>query len=221
MTYEDRPEKDTPTRVREMLASYGGHTPDGRPLWRLVLAANRRVRIAGVMTTMPKGIVLENAAPLRTEEGVFWVQRYENAGWVLERWFPPETWGTETEWEMQKSGADNRTRMRAAWPRHGDYFLMGGPWPAMPGMEMLKQAIRAQVREQQTRPVDWSSHLRAELAQEMLERERQAAAYEDQLASVARQAVSPLMGSASQAAQRVRNGLAVQIGGEDWYLGVA
>jgi hypothetical protein len=204
-----------------MLASYGGHTPDGRPLWRLVKAGNRRVRIAGVMTTMPRGVVPEDTAPLRTEEGTFWVRRYGNAGWVLERWFPASTWGTEADWEAERSGPDNRTRMRAAWPRNGDYFLMGGPWPQMPAAEVLKEAIRTQVRDQQTRPVDWGNYLKAELAGEMLERERQAAAYEDHLAMIGRQTISPLMGSASAAAQRVRNGLAVRIGGEDWYLGVA
>ena len=61
VTYENRPEKDTPPRVRAMLLSYGGRTPDGRPLWRLVKSGNRRVRIAGVMTTMPPGVVPEDA----------------------------------------------------------------------------------------------------------------------------------------------------------------
>lgn len=221
-TYEDRPEKDTPQRVRQMLAEYGGRTPDRRPLWRLIMAANRRVRIAGVMTTMPHGVVPEETDPLRTEEGIFWIRRYAEArqGWVLERWFPGEIWGTERDWESQKSGADNRTRMRAAWPRNGDYFLMGGPWALMPTVEALKEQVRGYMREQQTRPVDWGSHLQAELAQEMLERERQAAEYEDTLAAIGRQTVDPLMGSTSRAAQRVRNSLAVGIGGEDWYLGV-
>ena len=220
-TYEDRPEKDTPPRVRMMLAGYGGRTPDGRPLWRLVKAANRRVRISGVMTTMPQGIVAEDATPLRIEEGDFWERRYIDAGWVLERWFPPETWGTESEWREQKSGPDNRTQMRAAWPRNGDYFLMGGPWPSMPAEEDMKAAIRAQVRAQQERPVDWANYLRAALDSEMLERERQAQAYEEHAAMIGRQTALPLMGSVSQAAQRIRNRLAVEIGGEDWYLGVA
>lgn len=221
VTYENRPEKDTPPRVRAMLLSYGGRTPDGRPLWRLVKSGNRRVRIAGVMTTMPPGVVPEDAAPLRTEEGVFWVRRYGDAGWMLERWFPAATWGTEADWEAQRSGPDHRTRMRAAWPRNGDYFLMGGPWPAMPAAEALKEAIRAQIREEQTRPVDWGNYMRAELQQEMLEQERMAEEYEEQIVTVGRQAVGPLLGSVSQAAQRFRNGLAVTIGGEDWYLGAA
>ena len=219
--YEDRPEKDTPPRVLALLMNYGGRTPDGRPLWRLVLAMNRRVRIAGVMTTMPQGVVPEDTAPLRTEEGVFWIPRYGNAGWVLERWFPPEVWGSQMEWEAERSGPDNRTRMRAAWPRHGEYFLMGGPWKMLPSADTLKAVIRAQIREEQTRPVDWGNHVRAELLQEMLEQERMAEEYEDQIAGIGRQAALPIMGSVSLAAQGVRNRLAEQIGGEDWYLGVA
>lgn len=220
-TYEDRPEKDTPRRIREFLSDYGGRTPDGRALWRLVWARNRRVRVAGVMTTMPKGMVAEDAAPLRVEEGVFWIPRYGQAGWVLERWFPADAWGTEAEWNAERHGADGRTRMRAEWPRHGDYFLMGGPWERMPGEETLKEAIRAYIREQQTRPADWASHLKAQLDEELLARERAAAEYEDYLAALSRQAVDPLLGSTSAAAQRVRSRLAVEIGGEDWYLGVA
>jgi hypothetical protein len=220
-TYEDRPEKDTPSRVRAWLRSYGGCAPDGRPLWRLILARNRRVRISGVMTEMPTGAVDDDAAPLRTEEGTFWAKRYGDKGWVLERWFPGDVWGTEAEWEAQKSGADNRTRLRAAWPRNGDYFLMAGPWPQMPMLEEMRAAIRENLKEQQSRPVDWSSYARAEIAREMLERERQAAEHEDYLAGVGRQTVDCLMGSTTRAAQRVRNGLAEKIGGEDWYLGVA
>ena len=85
----------------------------------------------------------------------------------------------------------------------------------------MKAAIRAQVRAQQERPVDWANYLRAALDSEMLERERQAQTYEEHAAMIGRQTALPLMGSVSQAAQRIRNRLAVEIGGEDWYLGVA
>jgi hypothetical protein len=220
-TYEDRPEKDTPLRVREALAEYGGHAPDGRPLWRLIFALNRRVRIAGVMTTMPKGVVPEDTDPLRTEEGVFWYARYGDVGWVLERWFPGYIWGTETEWNQERHGADGRTRMKAVYPRNGDYFFMGGPWRQMPAIEELKVAIRAQIRDEQTRPVNWGSYLRAEMIREELKLERDAVECEEHFAALGRQTVDPLMGSTSRAAQRLRNGLAVGIGGEDWYLGVA
>ena len=141
-TYEDRPEKDTPPRVRMMLAGYGGRTPDGRPLWRLVKAANRRVRISGVMTTMPQGIVAEDATPLRIEEGDFWERRYIDAGWVLERWFPPSSFGNKLQWESALS-QDNVTPMMGPFPERGGYFMLsgGGPWPQIPLLEDVRESI--------------------------------------------------------------------------------
>ena len=38
--YEDRPEKDTPPSILKDLREYGGLSPDGQPIWRLVLAEN-------------------------------------------------------------------------------------------------------------------------------------------------------------------------------------
>ena len=219
--YEDRPEKDTPPRIRAMLRLYGGSTPDGGPLWRLILAQNKRVRAAGVMRTMPKTFVGDVPKPDKVEEGVFWLPRYKFSGWILERWFPASTWGSEMVYEQQRSGADNRTRMLAQFPRHGDYFMIpgAGPWPTIEAAGDIKAAIREYIRAEREKPNDWNAYLRGELALEMVERERLAAEYEERMAAVSRGQVSPVLGSISRAAQSVRNKIAIEIGGDDWHLG--
>lgn len=229
--YEDRPELDTPPRVRAMLRLYGGSTPDGGPLWRLILAQNKRIRAAGVMRTMGQQpadqwhgerLHVEVPKPERIEEGVFWIPRYKFTGWILERWFPATAWGTQHDWEAQIDGADGRTRMmQAEWPRHGDYFMIpgAGPWQTIEAAGDLKAAIRAYIQAEREKPVDWDAYLKGELALEMSEREQLATEYENRMAQVSRSAVSPVLGSMSHAAQRVRNQIAREIGGDDWHLG--
>jgi hypothetical protein len=166
-----------------------------------------------------QGLEVEAAQPDRIEEGVFWVPRYKYNGWILERWFPGEAWGSEELFASQRSGADGRTRMLAAWPRNGDYFMLKGPWPTIDAAGDLKQHIREYMIQERDKPTDWAAALRGEMALEMAERDRLAFAYEDRLAAVARGEVDPVLGSISNAAQRVRNQIARDIsGGEDFHL---
>jgi hypothetical protein len=227
--HEDRPEMETPPRVRALLSLYGGRTPDGRPLWRLILAQFKRLRVEGVMRTMPKTVTerWQNGAlrtdipsPDKVEEGVFWVPRYKFTGWILERWFPGDAWGSEDLYSSQRSGADGRSRMMAGWPRNGDYFMLNGPWPTIDAAGDLKQHIREYMLDEREKPTDWSAHLRGELASEVWERDRVAAEYEDHLSTVARSEVDPILGSISHAAQQVRDQVAREVGGgEDFQLG--
>lgn len=221
--YEDRPEKDTPMTVRLMLRAYGGLTPDGGPLWRLILASNKRIRIAGVMTTVPRGWNEDVPVYERREEGVFWVPRYrQTEGWILERWFAGGAWGTEADWNSHRSGADGRTQMMASpFPRHGDYYMLEGPWPTIEAAGDLKACIRAYMKQEANKPVDWNAYIRAELAEEMRAREERAEEYEQAVAGGMRIEVNPLFGSLSGAAQRVRNRIAHEVGGDDWHLGAS
>lgn len=204
-----------------MLREYGGMTPDGRPLWRLIRASNKRIRAAGVMRTLAKGCDSDTPVFDRIEEGVFWVPRYRFDGWILERWFPGPIWGTEEDWSTNTAGADGQTRMMPAWPRHGDYYMLAGPWRTIEAAGDLKVAIRENMRSMAARPKDWEGFLRQQMAEERLEREHEVEEFERAALAASRGEAMPLLGSLSAAAQRVRNGIAEAIGGPDWHLGAA
>lgn len=225
---EDRPEMETPARVRAMLRAYGGATPDGRPLWRLILAQAKRLRVEGVMRTMPKdtheewsGGSLEVAvpAPDRVEEGVFHVPRYKFKGWILERWFPASAWGSEEFYDAQRHGADGRTRMMQAAPRAGDYFMLDGPWPTIEAAGDLRVRVREWMRQEIEKPKDWAAYLQGELAEEAYERARLCSEYESEMLAISRSMAGPVLASLSRAAQQFRNQVAIGIGrGEDFQL---
>lgn len=216
MTHEDRPEKDTPQHIRNMLIEYGGRVPDGRPLWRLVLAQNCRLQCFGVMRHAPKvkdssELDLRLVEPERVREGEFWVPRYKSKGWILQRWFPPQTWGTKEFWEREKS-EDGITRLRGKFPEHGDYFLMAGPWDSIEQAGDLRKPIQMLMREWNNQPTNYERYFRELLRQDHEEQQNAIERYETTLEIYRKTEVLPILKGTSQAAQRVRNQLQQSMG---------
>jgi hypothetical protein len=213
MYYEDRPEKDTPDEVQAALREYGGLSPDGQPIWRLVLAQNCRVRCFGTMNHVAPGVVEnmpEDAKPTdiipdRIEEGEFWIPRYTVKGWILQRWFPASSWGTRQNWEGQRA-KDGRTRLLAAWPQRGDYMMMPcGPFKSIESAGDLKAAIRCYNIQQRRNPVNWENYMRAQQALEEAERQQLADQYAEEIAAEHRLGYASVLRSVSESAQKVRN----------------
>jgi len=213
--YEDRPEKDTPRWVLDELREYGGLSPDGQPIWRLVLAQNCRIHCFGALNHMPEGLKLSemgddpqakaNIAPSRIEEGEHWIPRYHIRGWILQRWFPASVWGTREQWEGEKA-KDGRTRLLAAYPQRGDYMMMPcGPWKTIAEVGDLKGAIRCYNVQQRNNPVNWENYLRSMTAFEEQERQQAADAYAEEIAAQHRLGLSSTLRSVSSAAQEFRN----------------
>ena len=147
--YEDRPAKDTPDLLNRDLAEYGGLSPDGQPIWRMVLAQNCRIHCFGQRNEIERGrrAAMEQDEAVRTAAGLavketrliepdriidgeHWILRHAFKGWILQRWFPASTWGTRDNWESQKA-KDGRKRLLAAYPNRGAYMMMAGPWPTI------------------------------------------------------------------------------------------
>ena len=212
--YEDRPERDTPETVREELAAYGGLSPDGQPIWRLVLAENCRIRCFGQRNHKPDGLRLDELPDSewavdkvvgRLEVGEFWVPRYHERGWILQRWFPAHVWGLRSAWENERD-RDGRTRLLAAWPARGDYMMMPcGPWKSIAAAGDLKAAIRCYNMQQRRNPVRWDNHMAAMLALEQQERQQEADAYAAEMAAQHRLGVGSALRSATANAQAVRD----------------
>ncbi len=219
--YEDRPERDTPPWIMEQLRVYGGESPNGQPIWRLVLAENCRIHCFGTLNHIQPGVIESisdttrpnDIVPDRIEEGDFWVPRYRQQGWILQRWFPASTWGTRAQWEGERA-KDGRTQLLAAYPQCGDYMVMPcGPWRTLSEVPDLRAAIRSYTFQQESNPVNWDNHTKAMVAMEAYERQAEAEAFAEELEVQYRMAVSPVLRSSSKAAQRVRNQIAESVGG--------
>lgn len=220
--YEDRPEKDTPEWIQEELREYGGLSPDGQPIWRMVLARNCRIRCFGTMNHVSQDVAnladnvageekadkwssqLENLVD-RIEEGEFWVPRYKVDGWILQRWFPASSWGLREKWESEKA-RDGRTRLLAAFPLRGDYMMMPcGPWNSITDAGDLKGAIRCYNVQQRRNPANWENYMAAQFAHEEHERQEMAEAYAEEIAAQHRITLGSVLRSASESAQKFRN----------------
>ena len=218
--YEDRPEKDTPDWLQAMLREYGGLSPDGQPIWRMVLAENCRIHCFGTLNHVSQSVAdfPENARPTdlvpdRIEEGEFWIPRWRVKGWILQRWFPASAWGSRASWEGEKA-KDGRTRLLAAWPQRGDYMTMpGGPWKSIEAAGDLKAAIRCYNIQQRRNPANWDNYMAAGRAFEEQERQQLADNYADEIAALHREGIAPILHSVSEAAQRFRNSVAKETAG--------
>jgi hypothetical protein len=219
--YEDRPEKDTPESILAELREYGGESPCGQSIWRLVLAENCRVHCFGTRNHIAKGRAQAisddpqakaNFLPDRIEDGEFWIPRYNVKGWILQRWFPCHTWGTRQAWEGNKA-KDGRTRVMAAYPQSGAYMMMAGPWPTIAQAGDLKGAIRCYNLQQRRNPVHWPNHIQAMAVFEEQERQQRADAYAEELAAQHRLGVDHILRSVSTAAQSFRNVVAKHTAG--------
>lgn len=220
--YEDRPDKDTPGHINEQLREYGGLSPDGQPIWQLVLAVNCRIRCRGTMNHMvdgfkasevPETALPTDTVPVRIEEGEFWVPRYKVRGWILRRWYPASVWGSEEKWSSEKA-KDGRTRLLAAFPRRGDYMMMPcGPWKTIAEAGDLKAAIRCYNVQQRRNPERWDLHMEAMLAFEAQERQMLADQYAAEIVAQHREGLSGMLRSASTAAQEFRNAVSKHTAG--------
>lgn len=207
--YEDRPEKDTPPEIRQMLTEYGGKTAEGWPAWRLVLAQNCRMQCFGRMSHAPKvkdtsDLDLRELTPERTEEGSYWIPRYRAKGWILQRWFPPHTWGTRQAWEQEKAH-DGIHRLRGKYPENGDYFLLAGPWNSIDEAGDLRACIQQWNRAQMSNPNNFEVYFRQEMRRERREQQEEFDRFETTLEIYRKTEILPVLKGSSQAAQRVRN----------------
>lgn len=218
--YEDRPEKDTPEWIQAELREYGGLSPDGQPIWRMVLANNCRIHCFGTLNHIARSVqdFPEDAKPTdlvpdRIEEGEFWVPRYKVTGWILQRWFPSSAWGLREKWEGEKA-RDGRTRMLAAYPLRGDYMMMPcGPWKTIAEAGDLKAAIRCYNVQQRRNPASWENHMAGMLAFEEQERQQLVEAYAEEIAAQHRLGLGSVLRSASESAQKFRNVVAKHTAG--------
>jgi hypothetical protein len=88
-----------------------------------------------------------------------------------------------------------------------------GPWRTIIEAGDLKAAIRCYNVQQRRNPVSWQNHLQAMAVMEEQERQEAADRYADELTAQHRLGPGAVLRSVSEAAQKVRNAIAVGVAG--------
>jgi hypothetical protein len=118
----------TPENIASRLDRAGGVNPFGEPNFRAVWGWNRLTWIGGKFEDRDEhGALLRERIELRLEPKYPAVNR-----WHIERWVPPETYGSPRAWSAQTlEVADGRSMPALGpYPSRGDYehcFTLEGP----------------------------------------------------------------------------------------------
>lgn len=207
--------RDTPRALTAELARYGGLNPHGQPNWRVVLAANVLEQSFGVMRHMPLVTAdsdVTDIEPEKVEAGEFWTPRYQQNGWILERWFPPTTWGSPLDWRLA-TAQDGVTRMMGEWPRHGDWWMVSEEFlPHCPPAAFWKAEIQRELKRMAALPGDPSRVLSERLYTARVAEERRRERYLEEVNYVHRGVVEQVTATVGARAQRVRDAAAADAG---------
>lgn len=217
--YADEAELATPYAVRRQLIEYGGRTPHGWPMWRLVRAGDCVILCQGRVHHFPRGVDYsiehaERIRPTRISAGQSLMPRYrdiDREAWILQKWFPPKMWGTAIEWRQHRAEEVDTALFVQSFPENGDYFLLAGPWASIDEAGDITEAIALYLRREAAKPRDAENYIKCLMAREYAERERK-------LEQVAREIdraeteMALTLKSVSADAQKVRDGIAAEAG---------
>lgn len=216
------PLTDAPRELQQAIRFHGGMVP-GRDIamWRLVLAQNCIVKASGILHQLPTGEiscfaiapdgkrVYEKPAD-KISAGTFELPKYPCDGWILEKWFPPEVWGSRDEWKSHRS--EDGSTIMGEYPSRGDYWMLAGPFERIPDLADLRQAIDMHRQTMATKPVDYANMLKQTILDQETAREQRRNKLEADLAYMRKNELVPVLKSGSLAAQRFRNKLNKSIG---------
>ena len=217
--YGDEAERKTPFAIRRLLVEYGGVTPHGWPMWRLVQAGDCTILCQGTMHQFPRHVdySIESAElirPARISGGRMLLPRYrdiDRESWILQKWFPPKMWGTAIEWKWHRAEDQSTALFVQEFPENGDYFMLCGPWRTIEEAGDLRQAIHAFLTRETEKPRDAENYIKFLMSREHAERNRKL----EKLALEIDRAETELaatLKSVSPSAQAVRDRIAAERG---------
>lgn len=227
--YGDEAERKTPRAIRSRLIEYGGVTPHGWPMWRLVKAGDCTVLCQGTMHHFPRGIdptdddgaltaegfVSENMVrPTRISGGKMLLPRYrdiDRESWILQKWFPPKMWGTAIDWKQARAEDPDTQLFLQEFPENGDYFMLAGPWRTIEEAGELTEAIQIYLRRETQKPRDAENYVRYLMSVEYANREKEVEKLAAEL-DRAETELSMTLKSVSRDAQLVRDRIAAEAG---------
>lgn len=190
-------------------------------MWRLVLAQNCLITTNGVMHELepgevscfaigPDGKRYYQKPNDRITAGRFEIPKYPCDGWVLEKWFPPSTWGTREEWASHKS--EDGSTIMGDYPDQGDYWMLAGPFEHVPELADLRQAIDMHRHAMSNQPTNYANVLKQTVLDQETAREKRREKLEADLAYMRKNELVPVLKSTSLEAQRFRDELQRQMG---------
>jgi len=150
MTEVMRESKQAPESIRNAVTRAGGLNRYGEPNFRVVWGWSRLAWIGGKWRdTNAEGELLREVIELRQEP-----KYTPHDRWHVERWVPPEAYGSPEQWYEQTSEFENGVLLPALgpYPARGDYehsFTLEGPQ-----REFL--ALTPAICDAVVRAVEWS-----------------------------------------------------------------
>lgn len=215
--------RDTPRQVKRLLLEYGGKTPTGLPMWRLVRAGDCTIVCQGRVHHFPRGVEIDiNVRPTRISGGRAVMPRYRDIPrdhWILQKWFPPAIWGSCYEWRAHRGEEIDTPILVEEFPAQGDYFMLAGPWRDWREAGDLAAAIRLYLLRERSRTRDAEAFIRMRMADEAHERARNLEHLEREIARADAQ-VTEMARTVSADAQRMREQMAAAAG-LDGHLGAS
>jgi len=217
MDLKSLPTRDTPRHIMAEITRYGGLNPFGEPAWRVVLAQNVKEQTFGTMRHMPvmNADMCDDVPEVEPESfssGELWVPRYNEVGWILERWFPAHAWGTKTEWESE-TAADGVTQLKGAFPRHGDYFMVNDAfYLQQQGTDFWKCEIQKCLRDQEAMPGDPATVLGRNLYMHRAKQEQREEDYREEVNRLHRTVTDPILATIGSTAQKLRDQIRAEQG---------
>jgi hypothetical protein len=166
---------DTPENVAQALRRAGGINPYGQPNYRCVWGWNRLAWIGGKFEDRDEqGALLRERIELRKEPKYPAVNR-----WHIEKWVPPESYGSPRAWYAQTIERENGVSIPALgpYPSRGEYehcFTLEGPRG-----EFVQ--LTATVVEHVARAIEWTRSAPRSAGKRALSgrEQRQERAYDD------------------------------------------
>lgn len=211
------PTRDTPRALLAELTRYGGLNPFGEPVFRVVLAQNVKEQTFGTMRHMPLIDVdavddVPEVEPESFSSGELWVPRYDQVGWILERWFPAHAWGSQFDWEHE-TAQDGFTRLKGAFPRQGDYQMVNEVFHVeLQSAEFWKEEIQKCLRNQEALPGDPATVLGRNLYMHRAKQQQREEVYREEVNRIHRSVVDPMLATIGRTAQLVRDEIRVEQG---------
>lgn len=221
----DEADLRTPSNIREFLVEFGGRNRFNGANWRCIVAEDHLVLRGGVHNHMPtdgsKSIELEplrngtykmhhnEVKPTKVETGWIRKPKYGVKGWVLERWFAPETLNRAL-WEDARS--TDGSPMMGPYPEKGYYFMLEGPWEQIPDTAVLKWVIATHLRTENEKPESYEQAVLLEMNAEIEAEAKAYKEYVDNMGHFYESEVEPVMKGSSLGASRIRQELANAVG---------